>query len=64
MERQNLNGGWNLLWKEKTLDTQVPFSVYHDLFSHGEIEDPFTGTMKRKLFCCPGRTILIRQSLM
>lgn len=41
MERQNLNGGWNLLWKEKTLDTKVPFSVYHDLFSHGEIEDPF-----------------------
>ena len=43
MERQNLNGGWKLLWKKKTLDTQVPFPYIMNLFSHGEIEDPFTG---------------------
>ncbi|MFR8549009.1 MAG: beta-mannosidase [Lachnospiraceae bacterium] len=41
MERQELRDGWEMLWKEKTLDTSVPFSVYHDLFTHGEIEDPY-----------------------
>ena len=41
MERQELQNGWELLWKEKTLETSVPFSVYHDLFTHGEIEDPY-----------------------
>lgn len=41
MERQELQNGWELLWKEKTLETSVPFSVYHDLFTHGEIDDPY-----------------------
>lgn len=41
MERQELQKGWELLWKEKTLETSVPFSVYHDLFTHGEIDDPY-----------------------
>ncbi len=41
MERQELKKGWELLWKDATLETSVPFSVYHDLFTHGEIDDPY-----------------------
>ncbi len=41
MKKQQLTTGWQLLWNDKLLDTQVPFSVYSDLLSHGEIEDPF-----------------------
>lgn len=41
MERQELRKGWELLWKDAALETSVPFSVYHDLFAHGEIDDPY-----------------------
>ncbi len=41
MKKQILNENWKLSWKDKYLDTQVPFSVYHDLLQHEEIEDPY-----------------------
>lgn len=41
MERQLLRDGWHLLWKGRALPASVPFSVYHDLLAHGEIEDPY-----------------------
>lgn len=41
MEKQKLNGGWELVWNDRVLETTVPFSVYSDLLNHGEIEDPY-----------------------
>lgn len=41
MTKQQLTNGWKLLWNDKELETELPCSVYSDLFKHGEIEDPF-----------------------
>ncbi|NLL76231.1 MAG: glycoside hydrolase family 2 protein [Clostridiales bacterium] len=41
MKIQHLTTGWQLVWNDKLLNTEVPFSIYSDLFKHGEIEDPF-----------------------
>lgn len=41
MERQILQDGWKMLWKEGDLPACVPFSVYYDLYSHGKIDDPY-----------------------
>ena len=41
MQKQELREGWNLNYGDSKLETRVPFSMYHDLLEHGEIEDPF-----------------------
>lgn len=41
METQLLQNGWHLLWHGKEWETQVPCSLYSDLFRHGVIEDPY-----------------------
>lgn len=41
MEKQSLKEGWQLLWEGKSLEASVPFSMYHSLYEHGEIEDPY-----------------------
>lgn len=50
MKKQQLTTGWQLLWNDRLLDTQVPFSVYSDLLSHGEIEDPFYRDNEKEAF--------------
>lgn len=41
MTKQILQKGWKMLWKTEELETSVPFSMYHDLYTHGKIEDPY-----------------------
>lgn len=41
MEHQKLKAGWRLLWHGKELETEVPCSLYTDLYRHGEIPDPY-----------------------
>jgi len=41
VEKQQLSKGWELNYNGKRLATSIPFSLYNDLYQHGEIEDPF-----------------------
>lgn len=49
METQQLLKDWKLIWKDKELDTQIPCSIYSDLFAHGEIDDPYYRDNENKL---------------
>lgn len=50
MNKQELRKGWKLQYENKELETQVPFSLYSDLYHHGEIEDPFYRDNESKAF--------------
>ncbi len=40
MKKQNLNNNWFMIYGNKELKTNVPFSMYNTLLEHGEIEEP------------------------
>ena len=50
MEKQLLHKGWKLQWKDRFLETSVPFSVYYDLLNAGEIEHPYYRDNEDKVF--------------
>ncbi len=49
MKTINLNKNWFMLYNEKELETNIPFSMYNTLLEHKKIDDPFFRDNELKL---------------
>ena len=64
MKQISLNGTWLMYRKDigKQIQAQVPGSVFHDLMENGLMEDPFTGTMRKKQESFPFMTMFMKEN--